>query len=256
LAEVGKQLREGAFAEFTAFERTVAGAILSTSLVGIGDSSVTPIALEVVETHVTPDSAVAQYNRRPVFWFGWAQAAHHAMYGDTARARQWQRLFAAYPPSDGLPTYREALAADIEARLAARAGQLESARRHATNAFRLWRDHDSNELEYHPAPAMRFHLAQLLQAAGQSDSAAAMYRSLAPPGTWMGSLGTRAELELGRIAEEGGDREEAAFYYSLALRMWERGGPGVERWRAEAAAGLQRTGGERSVERFPTRPRS
>jgi hypothetical protein len=83
-----------------------------------------------------------------------------------------------------------------------------------------------------------------------------MYRSLTPPGTWMGSLGIRAELELGRIAEDRGDRDEAAVYYSLALRMWERGGPGVERWRAEAAAGLARTGGERSLVRLPMRPRS
>jgi serine/threonine-protein kinase len=254
VGEIGRQFRDGAFAEFPSFERTIAGAIISTSIAGIEDTTLTPVALSEISKWVTPDSAAAQFATRPVLWFGWAQAAHHAMRGDTVRARRWQRAFATLPAIPNLPTYREALTADIDARLAARSGDLTGARRHAWNAFRLWTDHDSNELEYNPAPAIRLHLAQLLQAANLPDSAASMFRSLMPPGTWMGSLGTRAELEMGRLAEDRGDRGEAAVYYGLALRMWERGGPDVERWRAEAAAGLARTGGERARVRIPMTP--
>lgn len=256
VAEIGRELGQGGFSEFTAFETTVAGAIVATGLAGIIDSAATPLALAAVEAYVTPDSALRHYATRPVFWFGWVQAAWHATHGDTARAHRWQRVFADFPPNENMPTYRDALRADIDARLAVRAGDLAAARRHAWNAFRSWTDHDSNELEYYPAPAIRFHLAQLLEAANLPDSAAVLYRSLTPPGTWMGSLGTRAELELGHIAENRGDRDEAALYYSLALRMWERGGPNVERFRSEAAAGLARTGGERATVRIPVRPRS
>jgi hypothetical protein len=101
---------------------------------------------------------------------------------------------------------------------------------------------------------MRLHLANLLRASDRTDSAEAIFRSLVPPTTWMGSLATRSALELGHIIEERGDPVEAATYYWLALVLWERGGPEVEPYRSEAAAGLRRTGADRETMRFPARP--
>jgi hypothetical protein len=249
-AEIGKQVREGAFSEFPGFENVAAAALLASSFTGVEDSTVTAMAVSKVEARVRPDSALEHFNSRPVWWFGWLQAAHHAMRGDQAKAKEWQRIFMQFPAGGSPATYRESLVEDIASRLAARAGDMASARAHATNAYRLWGIHDSNEPEFNPAPAMRFNLARLLQTANKPDSAALLYRSLTAPGTWMGALGTRAELELGHISEEGGAREEAAYHYATALRMWERGGPGVARWRSEASTGLDRTGGEPSAVRF------
>jgi serine/threonine protein kinase/tetratricopeptide (TPR) repeat protein len=253
-AEVGKQLGDGFFSEFPGLDNVVAAGILATSFTGVEDSAVTAMALSRVEARVRPDSALQHFNSRPVWWFGWLEGAHHAMRGDTARARLWQRVIMTFPAGGSPATYRESLREDIEARLAARAGDIARARAHATNAYRLWGIHDSNDPEFNPAPAIRFHLARLLQAANKPDSASMMYLSLTAPGTWMGGLGTRAELELGHIAFERGDRDEAAYHYGMALRMWERGGAGVARWRDEAKTGLERSGGEKSSVRFLTPP--
>jgi hypothetical protein len=91
---------------------------------------------------------------------------------------------------------------------------------------------------------MRFHYAMLLLATRRRDSAAALLRSLVPPTTWMGSLTARASLELGQLAEDRGDRVEAARYYGIAYRLWQRADPTLASWRDGAREGLRRVTGE------------
>ena len=129
---------------------------------------------------------------------------------------------------------------DIAARLAARTGDRAAALAHAKRALALWDVHTENQPELMPEPAMRFHLATLWRSAGQVDSAAALFRSLVPPTTWMGYYTARAALELGELREAGGARASAEGYYLTALALWERGDSVVAPYRARARRGFDR----------------
>jgi hypothetical protein len=60
----------------------------------------------------------------------------------------------------------------------------------------------------------------------------------------MGYLTARASMELGRLAEDGGNRSEAARHYAMAFRLWRDADPGMASWRDAARAGLRRVSGE------------
>jgi serine/threonine-protein kinase len=186
------------------------------------------------------DSALAQFERRPVWSTGWVAAAYHAMYGDTSYARRWHAAFGTFPGGGTSQDYRGSLQADIEARLAARRGDLPTALALASRALELWTIHTNVQPEQLPEPAMRFHFAALLRATGRPDSAAALFRSLVPPTTWMGFLSARARLELGELAEARGDVAGAAVHYGDALAYWSGDEPEIADLRERARAGLRR----------------
>jgi hypothetical protein len=85
---------------------------------------------------------------------------------------------------------------------------------------------------------IRFQTAMLLAATGRPDSAAALFRSLVPPTTWLGPVTARAAYELGRLEAAAGNATEAARQYQTAIRLWERGGDEVADWLALARNGL------------------
>ncbi len=66
-----------------------------------------------------------------------------------------------------------------------------------------------------------------------------------PPTTWFGFYTARAFYELGRLAENRGDPEQAALHYGRALEYWDHGGPAVEDWRTLARRALERISPER-----------
>ena len=89
---------------------------------------------------------------------------------------------------------------------------------------------------------MRFHLAMQLRAADKPDSAAALFRSLVPPTTWMGFYTARAALELGEIEESRGERADAQRHVLTAMRLWERGDTSVAALRDRARRATARLG--------------
>jgi tetratricopeptide (TPR) repeat protein len=167
-------------------------------------------------------------------------AGYHATFGDTTRARIWQRALAAIPQGDTPWDWTGSLAADIEARVAVRRGDLEMAEREARRAFDLWTIHSNNVGEAHPEPGMRFHLAEVLRARGKNTEAERLYRSFGPPHNWAAFYTARSSLTLGDFAERRGDLAEAALRYGYALALWERGDEAVREWRRLAQEALQR----------------
>ncbi|HEX9704819.1 MAG TPA: protein kinase [Gemmatimonadales bacterium] len=245
LRAVDAQLRAGTHRDSPDFERRLDWFLVASAIAGLGDSAATDRALASLAAYMPPESALAYLETRPVWSMGWVQGAYHAMYGDTAVARRWRTAMGTLPPGGTSKDYRGALQSDFDARLAARRGDLRTALGLARRAYDLWTIHTENQLEAMPEPAMRFHLALLLRAAGRSDSAEALFGSLVPPSTWMGFLTARSSLERGEMAEARRDRDAAAQNYRRALGLWERGGPEVAEWRGRARAGLQRVSGER-----------
>lgn len=214
---------------------------VAAALSGVGEPNVAETAVGWLADYVPPDSALAYFEVRPVWWTGWLIGAYHATFGDTLVTRRWHETIATFPEGGTPLDYRGGLQADLEARLAVRRGDLESALGHARTAFRLWSIHTDNDWEGLPEPQMRFHLALLYRANDQSDSAAAVLESLVPPTAWMGFLTARASYELGELAENRGELAEAARQYRRAFRYWQHGGPEVAPWRERAEAGLRRT---------------
>jgi tetratricopeptide (TPR) repeat protein len=219
---------------------SVNGYFVATLLAGVGDSSATARAVSELEFYAPVDSLEELLDSRWVWGTGWAVASYYATVGDTAEARVWQRALAALPQGDTPWDWTASLTADIEARLAVRRGDLATAEREARRAFDLWTVHSHNVLETHPEPAMRFHLAEILQTLRRTDEAASLYRSFVPPYNWAGFYTARSALELGSIAEASGDLTEAALRYSQAAALWRRGGAEVTTWRRRAEDGLQR----------------
>ncbi len=210
-------------------------------LAGVGDSMSAARAVRELVAFSPVDSLEAILNsRRGVWESAWAVAAYHATFGDTTTAHRWRQSLTALPQGNTPWDWTGSLAADLDARLAARGGDLANAERFARKAFDLWTIHSSNILESHPEPAIRFHLAEVLRARGKPREAVAFYRSLAPPHNWVGFYTARASFELGVIAEGEGDLREAAYRYGTALGLWDLGGPGVAEWRRRAREGLQR----------------
>jgi serine/threonine-protein kinase len=218
--------------------------LLAPQLGEAGDSVLAAQAVTFLQALIPPDSALAMFERMPVWINGWMVGAYHAANGDSTVARRWQSTIGALPAGGTPQDYRGALQADLEARLLERRGDLAGALGAASRAYQLWGIHTDNVPEYHPEPALRFHQAMLLLATGRPDSAAALLRSLVPPTTWMGFLTARASLELGRLAEDRGDRDDAARHYGVAYRLWRRADTSVAAWRDAAREGLRRVSGE------------
>ncbi|MFQ5704991.1 MAG: serine/threonine-protein kinase [Gemmatimonadales bacterium] len=218
--------------------------LVAPAIAGVGDREIADSIVTDLQAYIPADSALAYFNQRPVWWNGWIVGAYHATYGDTAVAHRWQEAFATLPGEETFDDYRAALSNDLEARMLARRDDYAAALAAATKAHDQWGIHTENQVETHPEPAMRFHYAMLLSATGQPDSAINILRSLVPPTTWLGFYTARASFELGQLLETRGDRMAAARHYANALRYWERGGPEIEVWRAQARDGIERTVGE------------
>ncbi|KPK80390.1 MAG: hypothetical protein AMS25_09110 [Gemmatimonas sp. SM23_52] len=220
-------------------------ALVVSSLAGLGPPEAARPSVDWLARYVPIDSAVAYWGQRLVWPTAWALGAYQASFGDTAVTRRWQEVIGTFPPGGTPKDYRGSLQSDLEARVAARRGDLVVALEQARQAFDLWAIHTDNDWEGSPEPSMRLHLALLYRAAGQPDSARALLRSLVPPTTWMGFLTARSSFELGELAENRGDFQAAARHYRNALRYWERGGPEITDWRQRAEAGLMRAVAER-----------
>jgi hypothetical protein len=232
--------RSGTFAQAAGFERVVDRMTVAASIAGTVDEPTARRAVSALAANVTPDSALAWFNSRPVWLEGWLVGGWHAMYGDTVLARRWEIALGTLPKGGSPPEYASALRADIESRLASRKGDRASALRSAGTAMKLWTIHTENVYEFMPEPAMRFHLASLLRASGSADSAETLFRSMVAPTTWLGAYTARASLELGELAQARGDRAYAERSFLVALRMWERGDSVVAALRDRARRGTTR----------------
>jgi hypothetical protein len=232
--------RSGAFAQAAGFERIVDRATVAASIAGAVDEGTARRAVSALAVNVTPDSALAWFNSRPVWLDGWLVGAWHAMYGDTVLARRWDAALGTLPKGGSPAEYASALRADIESRLAARRGDRDAALRFASRAMDQWSIHTENVYEYMPEPAMRFHLASLLRASGNADSAETMFRSMVAPTTWLGAYTARASLEAGELAQARGDRAYAERSFLVAWRAWERGDSIIAALRERARRGTTR----------------
>ncbi|HXI20595.1 MAG TPA: hypothetical protein VNH46_05895, partial [Gemmatimonadales bacterium] len=173
----------------------------------------------------------------------WTAAAYQATLGDTTLARRWLRILDRIPTGPDDNEERAALRTDVESRLAARAGHEAQSLTGARQAYEDWGGHSSYSLEIVPELAMRWRLAELLRSRGLVGEAEPLYRSLCPPYTWVGFYTALSGLALGEIEEGRRHPTEAAHYYRMAARLWERGEPGVVGpWLARAEEGLRRVG--------------
>ncbi|HEY0674301.1 MAG TPA: hypothetical protein VGD27_18650 [Longimicrobiales bacterium] len=211
--------------------RATAQLLAATALASVSDSATSARAVRDLHRNTQPAQA---------WWNLWLRAAYHAQAGDTATARGLRTAMQQLPDWGADPAHRQALLADIDARLAAREGQLDAAVAHAQRAFELWGDHTENQPESMPDPAFRFHLAMLLKSKGNTRAAEPLLRSLVAPATWLGFYTTRAAFELGELAAQRSDTAAARRYYSAALRHWSRGGAEIAPWRQQAERGLAR----------------
>ena len=237
--------RAGEFSEITGFDLTLDRDMVAGAIAGAGDSTLALAAAASLARGLPPESARALMDKRSVWLDGWLVGAFHAMYGDTTLARRWAEALGALPESGSPPKYGAALRADIEARLAARRGQRAAALASAERALSLWTIHTENQFAYLPEPAMRFHLAEQLRVSGQPDSAAALYRSLVPPTTWMSYYTARAGLELGEIEESLGNRAAAQRHLLTALRLWEKADTSLGELRNRTRRAVARLEGRR-----------
>jgi hypothetical protein len=217
--------------------------LVAADLAGVGDREVAARALETFSAGFPPDSALALFGRRPVWWDGWLIGAWNAQSGDTALARQWIRAMGTLPPGGTSDDYRGSLQADMEGRLALRRGDTQRALDEAREAFALWTIHTDNQFEHAPESLMRLSLARRYREAGMADSATAILSSLVPPTTWMGFLTARASFDLGELAEAADRPQEAVRRYGLARDLWvEDGVDGVDSLRAKARTRLEALG--------------
>jgi hypothetical protein len=214
--------------------------LVASALSGVGNAALAERAAAALARHVPLDSAMAYFYTRPAWWVTWLVGAYHAQFGDTLFARRARGVIGTFPSGGSPAAYREALQADIDARLAARRGDLQRALVHARQAFELWSIHTENAAESMPEPTIRFHLALLLKATGDTARAAPLLRSMVPPVSWFGFYTARAAFELGELENARGDSTTARRYYGIALRYWERGGPEVAAWRGQSQAQLAR----------------
>lgn len=219
---------------------------VAAGLAGVADTIRARRAAEELEAYVPLDSLKAVFDSKPEVWaVGWAVAAWESTFEDTVAARAWQRALEGLPGGGTPLDYRGSLSADIEARIAARRGDLETAERQARNAYRLWGIHSNNFLESHPELAIRFHLAQLLQEGGATEEAESLYRSFNSPHSWTGFYTARSSFELGQILEARREPEAASRYFLIAARLWELGDPEiVGDWLSQTRQRLEALRGE------------
>ena len=231
--------RAKVFDGIAGFGRVVDRLTAAASIAGTTDDTLGRRAVDRLATTMIPDSAQAWLESRAVWLDGWLIGAYHAMYGDTALAKRWAIALGKLPRGGSPPDYGESLQYDIDARLASRRGDRQTALALAGRALTLWSIHTNNQLEFQPEPAMRFHLGSLLRAAGQTDSATVLFRSLVMPTTWMGFYTARASLELGELLE-GRDRSAATRHFLTAFRLWEHGDSLVATYLDRARRGVER----------------
>jgi tetratricopeptide (TPR) repeat protein len=213
--------------------------LVAAALSGASDTAVARRAAARLAGYVPIANALSLWNQRPVWSVAWLLGAWHAQFGDPALGRRWRDTIGRFPPGGSPTTYREGLQADIDARLAVRAGRIDEALARAREARDFWYIHSDAENEaLSPSPAIRFHLAMLERETGGIDAAEGLLRSLVPPTTWSGPFTTRAYFELAEIAAARGDSAGAARRYARALRLWELGGAPASAWAARAANGL------------------
>ncbi|MGH7637333.1 MAG: hypothetical protein ACREOK_06740, partial [Gemmatimonadaceae bacterium] len=229
-----------AFAIRPGFDQVVDRMTIAAGILGASTSERALDAARRIAVGLPPDSALALFNRRNVWHDGWLIGAFHAAFGDTVLASRWGDAMATLPSGGSPKEYARALQADIRSRLALRRGDRASALAYARQAFALWDIHSENTLENQPEPAIRFHFATLLRDAGRSDSASALFSSLAPPTTWMGFYTARAALELAELKERAGELREAERHYLLAAALWANADPEFAALRRRAREGLQR----------------
>jgi hypothetical protein len=227
----------GAFGYPMAVRRHLVAALLA----GVGDSAIAAKAIPVLTEYLPADSLNNYFYERPAWITGWTIGAYHATFGDTAEVRVWQRALESLPGGGTPLDYRASLSGDLDARLAVRRGDLETALNETRGAFTNWQIHSSNFWHDHPELAIRFQLAEIFRAQGAVEQAEWFYRSLVPPYGWLGFYTARSSFELGRIEEVRGNRGEALDHYLRAVRLWERGEPEVVgQWLARAQEGLSR----------------
>jgi tetratricopeptide (TPR) repeat protein len=215
-------------------------------LAGVGDPDLASHAIETLTDHVPADSLSYYHGTRPAWITGWTIGAYHATFGEASESPTWQRALEKLPGGGTLLDYRAALSADIEARLAMRRGDLETAEQQARRALENWQVHSNNVSDDWPELAMRFHMAEVLRAKGAPAQAEWYYRSLIPPHGWAAPFVARSSFELGQIEEARGNRDEAFRHYLRALRLWELGEPDVVgEWLVRTQEGMRRLGGER-----------
>ncbi|HEX6133595.1 MAG TPA: hypothetical protein VFZ24_06520 [Longimicrobiales bacterium] len=238
LRSVGRQVEAGELRPDVALNLRLA--LGAASLVGVGDTGTAAATVGALAASLPVDSALAYFEKMPVWWIGWLIGAYHAQSGDTVLARRWQRTFEQFPSGGSPAEWAAAVRADIEARLAMRRGDAEAALASARRAFLLWSIHTENQVESMPEPHMRFHLAMLHQEAGNADSARSLLRSLVPPTGWLGFLTARAAFELGKIDEQMGSVRTAERDYTTAWILWSGGGTEIEPWRSQVRQALTR----------------
>jgi hypothetical protein len=232
-----------AFAQLPGFENTIDRLSVAAAITGTALPMRGAVAANRLAIGLPPDSALALLDKRNVWHDGWLIGAFQAMYGDTVLSRRWMAALGTLPSGGSPREYARALRADIASRLALRRGDRTTALAEARQAYQLWDIHTENQFELMPDPAIRFQLASLLRDSGRLDSAAALFSSLMPPTTWMGSLTARAALELGDLQAQRGDSRRAERSYQLALRLWERSEADVAPLRARARRGIRRVSG-------------
>ena len=219
--------------------------LVASALAGTSDAARARRAAAFLASRLDPDSLAAHVAAgRPAWSPAWALGAYHAALGDTAEARRWQAAIAGLP-RDLFPwDLFGALEADLESRLAERAGRDALALELAQEAAARWTVPSFNVFESEPDPALRFRVAELHRRAGRPDRAEPWYRGLAPPHTWSGFYTAASDLRLGEILEARGALSEAHRRYRAAAALWERGDPErVAPLLEQARGGALRTGG-------------
>ena len=243
-AVIDSMRRANAYGQMPGFEAGLDRAAIAASIAGTADEARGARAAEALAVGLPPDSAFALREKRDTWHDGWLIGAYHAMYGDTVLARRWRDALGRLPPGGSPREYGRAVQADVDARLSARRGDRAGALAHARRAYELWDIHTENQLESMPSVSIRFNLAMLLRDTDRPDSAAALFRSLVPPTTFMGFYTARAALELADLEAAKGNRADAERHYLLASRLWERAEPNVAPLRDRARRGLARLGGD------------
>jgi tetratricopeptide (TPR) repeat protein len=223
---------------------------VAAQLAGVGSPPISNRAIADLSAYLPADSLNYYFYDRPAWPTGWAVGAYHATFGDTAEARAWQRALESLPGGGTPFDYRVALSSDIEARVAARRGDMVAAERHARRALENWQIHTNDVMHDWAELGMRFQLAEVLREQGADDQAEWYYRSFTPPHGWLGFYTARASFELGRITEARADRREAMTHYLRAARLWEHGEPEVVgAWLGRAQEGIARLRSELTKDR-------
>ncbi len=216
--------------------------IVHTALIGIEDTALTARAIGALTALVPVDSAVAWFDKTPAWSVAFTLGAWHAQRGDTLVARRWLETVPRFRGGGSPGTWREAIVADIEGRLASRRGDTATAHAAIERAYRLWTVHTGNASPADPEPALRYRLAESLLARGMPDSAAKVLGSFVSPFSWLGSYVPLVHARLAGLAERGGDRAAAARHWDQALQLLSLGDAGVVGTRRAAAEeGLRRT---------------